>query len=62
MAELQHYVVTSTGPISLPKDKHVYFGRAEGNTIIVNDPRASRQHADLYWDCLLYTSPSPRDS
>ena len=25
-------------------------------------PGHAEQHADDWWDCLLYTSPSPRDS
>ena len=38
----------------------VVIGR-EGADIRLNDTKVSRRHARL-WCCLLYTSPSPRDS
>ena len=36
--------------IVLPLDKHVFFGRAEGNTIAIDDTRVSRQHSEMWWD------------
>lgn len=46
----QHYLIGPSGPVLLPLDKHFFFGRAEGNSIVVDDTRASRRHAELYWD------------
>ncbi len=45
-----YYLICPTGPVPLPLDKHFFFGRAEGNNIVVDDARASRRHAELYWD------------
>lgn len=45
-----YYLVSPANTLPLSLDKHVYFGRGEGNTVIVNDLRASRQHAELFWD------------
>jgi pSer/pThr/pTyr-binding forkhead associated (FHA) protein len=50
MADLQHYLLSSRGVTTLPLDKHLFFGRAEGNNFVVDDLRTSRRHAELYWD------------
>jgi len=51
MAEtLAHFLVQDETPTRLPFDKHLYFGRADGNSFVVKDIRVSRQHAELYWD------------
>ncbi len=50
MPERKHYLICPSGPVELPDDKHFFFGRAEGNNVVVDDVRASRRHAELYWD------------
>jgi pSer/pThr/pTyr-binding forkhead associated (FHA) protein len=50
MPEQLHFLTDNGEHIQLNFDKHIFFGRAEGNTIVVKDLRASRQHAELYWD------------
>ncbi|MBN2711507.1 MAG: FHA domain-containing protein [Planctomycetes bacterium] len=50
MMALQYYLLSSKDRILLDFDKHIFFGRGEGNNIVVDDIRASRRHAELYWD------------
>lgn len=50
MSEELYYLIAPAGPLELPKEKHFFFGRAEGNNIVVDDIRASRRHAELYFD------------
>jgi len=50
MPDKMHYLICASGPVPLPLDKHFFFGRAEGNNIVVDDMRASRRHAEVYWD------------
>ncbi len=50
MPDPLYYLICSQDPIPLLTDKHMFFGRAEGNNIVVDDVRASRRHAELYWD------------
>lgn len=44
------FLITPTEPMALSRDKNLYLGRAAGNNIVVNDSRASRRHAELYYD------------
>ena len=63
-------VVTLTfeGAVHEVRQRRVVIGRSRDCDIQLNDANASRRHAELrqegasYWVCLLYTSPSPRDS
>jgi hypothetical protein len=46
-----HYLIDEEGqPSMLYSDRSFFLGRGEGNNIVVNDPRASRRHAEIYFD------------
>ena len=46
MKTFKHYITEEDNP-RIPRKK--------------GQPANSKKHSDLYTDCLLYTSPSPRD-
>jgi hypothetical protein len=47
----QYFLISQSGtPIQLPLEKHFTIGRSAGNDITLEDSRASRRHAELYFD------------
>ena len=60
---MSHLIISKKNEVYLQvkADPHVYYELADQFTFDVPGAKFMPQYRNKYWDCLLYTSPSPRD-
>ena len=60
---MSHLVISKKNEVylNIEAEPHVYYELADQFTFEVPGAQFSPAYKNKYWDCLLYTSPSPRD-